>query len=148
MVGQIALVAAVILGASDANAQRAQQRVTIAGVRVVGSARGWSASRVPREPEFTLQNRTAEPRTITIRSVYSVAGRQRRAHPLRSNAVVRLAPGAGQTVRVAYAGDPLDGGVGAFTVFRFHIVVEIDGHEATIEASHYYVCRIPRRPTV
>lgn len=136
---------ALLVVGNNSSAQRAVQRATIDGVQLIGWGRSTSTGSTPREPTIELNNRSGATRVVRVVSVVSVDGAERRNHRVISPATITLRPSQSRTVELHYAGDPLNDGVGAFTVYRFHITLEVDGHLATIESSNQYVCRIPVR---
>lgn len=96
-----------------------------------------------RWPEFELRNHSANSRTVRVISLVSVDGSSRRSHRVISPTTIELRPSQTRTIELRYAGTPYNDGVGAFTVYRFRITVEVDGQRATFESTSEYVCRIP-----
>lgn len=136
---------ATLVTSSTLHAQRRDRSSVIDGVRVTAVDRQSSTGSPPREPTIELHNGSSRERVVTIRSVTSVGGRQRRSHRVVSPHTVRLAPGATERRQVRIDGAPLNDGVGAFTLYRFAVAISVDEREATVEVSNRYVCRIPIR---
>lgn len=149
MTSRIASLAFALIALITADGYADPPRRTVAsggGVRLAGEARVSSVGFV-REPDFTLTNLTAEPRTVDLVSLASLGSDgTREALTITSGRRFVLAPRATRRITVTFGGRPISLG-GGLSYYRFALTVSSGGARFTAVASSAYVCRIPlRRP--
>jgi len=133
------VVTSIAVGASAQ--EPSETHVEVDGVRVSGAAH-FSSVEAPREPSFVLSNLTNETRTVELVALVSVAEGGSRALRLRGPRSIVLAPGASQTISVAFDGEALQFGSG-LPYRRFALTVRVGAHTGDAISAVGYICRIP-----